>query len=348
MPSLLSRLAALPLFLSAACWPGLAGAQEARFVTYENDEFFNTDRYYTNGIQLSARHAQDGRSPGERSLTEGLCRWFGCAGARLLFTQNSFGQLMYTPGNIKIATYQRHDRPYAGFLYLERDYLFLSPDGKVLTTLAGQAGLTGRASLAEQTQKLVHRMLDRPEPRGWDHQVGNALAFVLSVERRSALPFLSGEVGPGVQLRTNAYWRLAAGTLMSYAAAGLTVTLGKDLPAVSPMPPGITHSLSSAKQDTSCLWEWLQCTVFAGVEGRYMGYNLFLQGRPWREDPGVPPRRKVGDVMAGLRLDFPRTRGPGHGPWFIQFRATRRSPEFCSPCRVPRHTFGSLTIGSDF
>ena len=348
MPSLLSRIAALPLVSAAACLPGPAGAQDARFVTYENDEFFNTDRYYTNGIQFTARHAQDARGPGERRFTGGLCRWLGCAGDRLLFTQNSFGQLMYTPGNIKIATNQRHDRPYAGLLYLERDYLFLSPDGKVLTTLAGQAGLTGRASLAEQTQKFVHRVLDRPEPRGWDHQVGNSLAFVVSVERHHALSFLSGGVGPGVQLQTNAYWRLAAGTLMSYAAAGLTVTLGKDLPAVSPMPPGITHSLGSGKQDSSCLWDWLQCTVFAGVEGRYMGYNLFLQGRPWRNDPGVPPRRKVGDVMAGLRLDLPRTRGPGHGPWFIQFRATRRSPEFCSPCRVPRHTFRYAFVGSDF
>ena len=311
MPSLLSRIAALPLVSAAACLPGPAGAQDARFVTYENDEFFNTDRYSTNGIQFTARHAQDARGPGERRFTGGLCRWLGCAGDRLLFTQNSFGQLMYTPGNIKIATNQRHDRPYAGLLYLERDYLFLSPDGKVLTTLAGQAGLTGRASLAEQTQKFVHRVLDRPEPRGWDHQVGNSLAYVVSVERHHALSFLSGGVGPGVQLQTNAYWRLAAGTLMSYAAAGLTVTLGKDLPAVSPMPPGITHSLGSGKQDSSCLWDWLQCTVFAGVEGRYMGYNLFLQGRPWRNDPGVPPRRKVGDVMAGLRLDLPRTRGPG-------------------------------------
>lgn len=345
MPSLLPRLrlAVLPLLLSAFS----AAAQDARFLTYENDEFFDTDRYYTNGIQFAARHARDGRSPRERSLTGSLCRWFGCADGRLLFTQNSVGQLMYTPGDITLASRQPHDRPYAGLLYLERDYLFLSPDGQVLTTLAGQAGFTGRLSLAEPAQKLVHRLVDRPEPRGWDHQVGNALVFALSVERRSAWPALSGELGGGVRLQTNTYWRLAAGTLMSYAAGGISLAVGKDLPAVSPMPPGITHRLDGGRA-TSCLWHWVQCTAFAGLEGRYLAYNLFLQGRPWREDPAVAPRRWVGDAMAGLRLDFPRTRGPDHGPWFLQFKATRRSPEFRAPGRVPRHTFGALTIGTEF
>ncbi|MBQ5948794.1 lipid A deacylase LpxR family protein [Massilia sp. ST3] len=340
----LSALAALPLLLASLA----ASAQDARFLTYENDEFFNTDRYYTNGIQLAVRHAQDTRSPGERRLLDGLCRWLGCAGGRLLFAQNSFGQLMYTPSDITVAARQDQDRPYAGLLYLERDYVFLSPDGQTLTTLDSQAGFTGRLSLAEQTQKLVHRIGDRPEPRGWDHQVGNALAFLLSVERRSARPLLSGELGGGVRLQTNTYWRLTAGTLMSHAAGGVSLAIGKDLPAVSPMPPGITHRLGGGRLGTSCLWDWVQCTAFAGVEGRYVAYNLFLQGRPGREDPGVRPRRWVGDAMLGLRLDFPRTRGPDHGPWFVQFRATRRSAEFHAPARVPRHTFGALTLGTEF
>lgn len=79
-----------------------------------------------------------------------------------------------------------------------------------------------------------------------------------------------------------------------------------------------------------------------------MAYNLFLQGRPWRDDPGVRPRRWVGDLMVGLRLDFPGTRGREHGPWFVQFHATRRTAEFRAPGPVPRHTVGSLTLRVDF
>jgi hypothetical protein len=52
--------------------------------------------------------------------------------------------------------------------------------------------------------------------------------------------------------------------------------------------------------------------------------------------------------MVGLRLDFPGTRGREHGPWFVQFHATRRTAEFRAPGPVPRHTVGSLTLRVDF
>ena len=79
-----------------------------------------------------------------------------------------------------------------------------------------------------------------------------------------------------------------------------------------------------------------------------MAYNLFLEGRPWKDDPEVRPRRWVGDLSAGLRLDFPGTRGSDHGPWFAQLRVIRRSAEFYAPVKVSRHTIGSLTLGTEF
>ena len=62
----------------------------------------------------------------------------------------------------------------------------------------------------------------------------------------------------------------------------------------------------------------------------------------------MKPRRWVGELSAGLRLDFPGTRGREHGPWFAQLRAIRRSAEFHAPLPVPRHTVASLTLGTDF
>lgn len=253
---------------------------------------------------------------------------------------------MYTPADITVATPQPYDRPWAGLLYAGRQWLFLSPGGDAITTLAAQAGVTGRLSLAEPAQKLIHRILDRPQPRGWDHQVGNTLAVLVSAERRAAWPGLSGRLGGKVQLHTAGYARLALGSIMSYAAGGVSVTIGKNLPLVAPAPPGIGNRVAAG--DTACLWRWLQCTLVLGAEGRAMGYNLFLQGRPWRDDPGVKPRRWVGDLSAGLRLDFPGTRGSEHGPWFAQLRATRRTAEFRGPAPAGRHTIASLTVGTEF
>ncbi|MES2019211.1 MAG: hypothetical protein V4484_22185 [Pseudomonadota bacterium] len=50
----------------------------------------------------------------------------------------------------------------------------------------------------------------------------------------------------------------------------------------------------------------------------------------------------------GTRLDFPGTRTASHGPWFLQFKVTRRSPEFRSSLPVPRHRVAALTIGTEF
>ena len=352
MRSIGSVLAILVLLAAPGCAAQEPRPMEARFATLDNDSWFNTDRYYTNGIAFSSRSTVDARSAFTRRWTGRACRLFGCDDARFLFTQHSVGQLMYTPADITIAAPQPRDRPWAGLLYTERAWLFLEPDGEAITTLGAQAGLTGRLSLAEPAQKLIHRVLDRPQPLGWDNQVGNTLAMLVSVERRSAWPMLSGALAGNVRLHTASHWRLALGNIMSYAAGGVSFTIGKNLPAVSPAPPGILNRVSSA--DTACLWNWLQCTLVLGAEARGVGYNLFLQGRPWRDDPGVKPRRWVGDLTAGLRLDFPTTRGSDHGPWFVQFRATRRTPEFRMPepaveqMRAPRHTVGSLTIGADF
>lgn len=342
---LLARLGSLALLSAALLSAPNSRAQEARYLTFENDGWFDTDRYYTNGIQLSARHPGDARSPRMRVWLDGACRWFGCAGDRLLYTQNSFGQLMYTPGDITVAASQPRDRPYAGLLYLQRDYVFLSADGQVLTTLGLQGGVTGPMSLAEPAQKLVHRVLDRPPPRGWEHQVGNTLALALSAERRVARPGLSGMLGDEVQLRTATYWRAGVGNLMSYAAGGIMFTIGKDLPPVAPLPSGIGHRLGASR---ACVWDWVECSAWAGLEARWMAYNLFLQGRPWRRDPQVRPRRWVADLSTGTRLDFPHTRGPGNGPWFMQIAVTRRTAEFHEQVLARRHTVAALTLGTAF
>ncbi|MCC2954704.1 lipid A deacylase LpxR family protein [Massilia sp. IC2-477] len=339
--SLLTLLGLLLLLPAMRCQ-----AQTANFATWENDTWFKTDRYYTNAVQFSARSREDTRGEGVRRWTDGACRLFGCGDARFLFTQHSIGQLMYTPADITLRTSQLFDRPWAGLLYAERQWLFLAPDEASITTLAAQAGVTGRLSLAEPAQKMFHRLFDRPTPQGWDHQVGNTLALLVSAERRSAWPMLSGALAGDLRLHTAGHWRLAAGNLMSYAALGLSVTIGKHLPLVAPAPPGIVNRVGPL--DTACRLRWVQCTLVLGAEGRFMAYNLFLQGRPWRDDPGVKPHRWVGELSAGLRLDFPGTRSRAHGPWFAQLRAIRRSAEFRGQAEDQPHTVSSLTLGVDF
>ena len=325
-----------------------------RFFTYENDSFFRSDRFYTSGVQLSVKRASDRRGRFARAWSEPLCRWAGCGDARLLTSQSNLGQLIYTPQDITVRAPQPFDRPWAGLLYVEQAYAFLSPDQRTLTTLSAQLGVSGRLSLAEPTQKTLHRLFDRPAPEGWDNQIGGTLAVMLSVEKRRALDALSLDLGGDVRLNSAAYWRLAAGSIMTYGAAGVAVVVGKDLPAVSPPPPGIGNKLAGGAAQrgpavlTSCLAPWLQCTGFASLEARAVGYNLFIDGRLLHDDPSITRRKLVHDAVLGMRFDLPTTRSARHGPWFVQVKLTRRSPEIKSPLPVPRHRVAALTVGTEF
>ncbi len=353
----MSKLAKAFVCGAAVCFGAGASAQTVQdkvyFFTYENDTFFYTDRYYTNGIQFSAKRTSDNRGDFARRLSASLCRFAGCDDTRLLTSQSNLGQLMYTPRDITVARPQPFDRPWGGLLYYEQAYAFLSEDQRTLTTLTGQIGVTGEASLAEPAQKLFHRIFDRPPPAGWHNQIGNSLAVMATAEQRTARESLSLDLTADVRLNTATYWRLAAGNIQTYAAAGVAIVIGKDLPTVSPPPPGIGTKLTGGATQKidllrTCMIKWIQCTGFGAAEARVVAYNVFLDGRLLRDDPSVTKRHLVLDIMAGMRFDFPNTRSASHGPWFAQFKVTRRSPEFRSAVRVPRHTVGALTIGTEF
>lgn len=85
---------------------------------------------------------------------------------------------------------------------------------------------------------------------------------------------------------------------MTYAGAGLTIAVGKNLPVVIPRESGdipvkfMSAVNTSTEQpvksvDSSCIFQWLRCTAFASVEARLVARNVFLDGGMFREDPHV-------------------------------------------------------------
>lgn len=347
---------ALAAALAGACPPATAQDslrhETVHFYTYENDSRFLSDRFYTSGVEMSIRHSVDRRGEFARDLTHTLCRLAGCDASTVFANQRNVGQLIFTPRQIDRVEPQPGDRPWAGLLYYEKMYSFLSHDHKTLTTITGQLAVTGRLSLAEEAQKAAHKLFDRPRPLGWHNQIGASLGVMASVEKRTAVDALSFDLPAGVRFNTAAYWRLAAGTIQTYAALGLAVVMGKDLPAVSPPPPGINNKIAAknaAIPRLSCVVKWLRCTAFASVEARAVAYNVLLDGRLFQsDDPSVDKRRLVLDVAAGTRFDLPRTRTRYHGPLFVQTKVSRRSAEFRSHLPVPSQSVYAVTFGSEF
>lgn len=331
--------------------------------TFENDLFFNSDRYYTDGVQLLIKQRNVDELGALAGFAKAACRVIQCESDRVELVRHKVGQLMYTPTNITVADPQPFDRPWAGMLYYTREYEFLSPNRESRTTLSGTVGVIGPGSLAEQTQKWIHRTFTGATPSGWDNQIGGELGLMALVERRRAIPTLSTSNSEGVQLKTTGSVRGAVGNIMTFVGVGGTIGVGKDLEAAAERtdnisikvlkPPDFviqsTDNNRQAPVSRTCLFSWLECSAAAAMELRWMIRNVFLDGTMFRSGPSIQKKPLVADITLGVRLDFPRTRNELTGPWYVSFAATRRSPEFYGRrSSADPQSFGALTVGTEF
>lgn len=89
------------------------------------------------------------------------------------------------------------------------------------------------------------------------------------------------------------------GNVFTYAAAGLTVRIGPDLdedfgsPRIRPSLPG--GGFFRSKKG----FNWY---LFAGIEGRLILHNIFLDGNTFSSSHSVDKKLWVGDLQAGLAI----------------------------------------------
>lgn len=323
-----------------AAGPALAGEQSAAAppvadyrpeygyfsVQEENDKFTGSDRHYTQGIRFSWL------SP------EGAIPEFGhdVAQAIPLFPAASIkrwgvsvGHSIFTPSNTQTPLPQPDDRPYAGWLY--GSVGFVSDTGSRLDSVELTLGMVGEAAQGEFVQNNFHELIGVDTAKGWDNQLDDEFGVMLTYERKWKawqaydLGWVQADLTPSVGV--------ALGNVMTYAAAGAMLRLGMDLPndygppRIRPSLPGTTFFVP---QDTGLGWY-----VFAGVEGRAVAHNVFLDGNTFRDDgPSVSRRTFVGDLQAGIAVTIDDIR--------IAYTHVFRTREFDEQDRGDQ--FGSLSV----
>ncbi|MDZ3823774.1 MAG: lipid A deacylase LpxR family protein [Pseudoxanthomonas sp.] len=282
---------------------GLLAVAPARAGTFsfivENDLFADTDQHYTNGLRMVWAAGPDSRPPPwamrlARAVPgfpdQGSPRW-GWA----------LGHSMFTPSDITLVEPPAGERPYAGWLYLTVAMAQVS--GRRLDQVGITGGVVGPASMAEQSQRFVHRLIGSDTPRGWDSQLRNEPGLVLTW-LRSWGSLASAELGP-TTIDLTPHVGAALGNVFTYGNAGATVRWGNRLPADFGPPrvqPGLPGSGDFSPGED---FGWY---LFAGIEGRAVARNLFLDGNTFRSGPSVDRRPFVGDLQAGIVLDWPRLR----------------------------------------
>ncbi|MEK7819752.1 MAG: lipid A deacylase LpxR family protein [Pseudomonadota bacterium] len=302
----------------------------------ENDRFADTDRHYTNGTRIA--WVSDRKTDGPEWVRNLLYRLYPFADTRAGRLGFAGGQNIYTPENIARRDPIANDRPYAGWLYgaasvhVETGQTLIGRRFDVLDTVELQAGLIGPASLAEPTQKMVHTLINTTRPNGWRHQLDTEPGVALLAERKWRTPETKLAGG---WLAADAIPHLGAalGNVYTHVNAGAMVRVGRNL-NLDYGPPHIQPSLSGLEAiDGGGALGWY---VFAGLEGRAVGRNIFLDGNTFSDSHSVDKHALVGDFQAGAAILY--------GPWRLAYTHVIRTREFVDQREPDRYGAVSVSV----
>lgn len=306
------KAVALVILAAAIPWEASAAPDNGTFsLQVENDYFSpnNKDRHYSNGLRVDWLPTPG--AVGDANALERLAR-----DLPLVDTPDSIGRIgwslgqsIFTPQDKTISAPQPHDRPYAGWLYAGLTLLKSTPPPapgtsglNELDTLELNLGVVGPDAFGKQVQRGFHNaVFGSEDPKGWANQLKNEPGLLLAYDHKWRELWQADFGYVGADLTPNAGVEL--GNVRTDASVGLTVRLGQDLPADYGPPrilPGLAGSdffLSDA--DTSNHFGWY---LFAGVTGRAVARDIFLDGNSFTTSAHVTKLPFVADFQAGLAM----------------------------------------------
>ena len=254
----------------------IASTKSTVSFTIDNDGIFGVDQDYTNGVFLS--YATD------QLIQESQWKWLSLANsehANIDKIELVLGHKMWTPSDIEADYPLINDRPYAGYLHTEINYLSLTSDKAVRYNFT--IGTTGESSLSEKAQEIVHGITGSTDPQGWDYQIEDKVAFSLGYRVFNKL--MRSEEQKTQWEITNIN-DINAGNFRSDVSQGVMFRWGTNLAnsiGAANISVESPFSASMIAQNTS---SWF---LFTGFEGRYRFNDMTIEGdRPGIPEPSAP------------------------------------------------------------
>lgn len=159
------------LFVSVLGFSQQKFSKEISFVT-DNDLYvsYSKDRYYTSGIFLSYRYIAKNEN---ENLEKKIFEW-------------QVGHEMYTPNKAIVKTIDKHDRPFAAYLYGSFGIKKVYKNNRILNTTL-QLGVIGPNAYGKELQDFIHDIYGFEKAIGWKHQIKSAFGLNLNVDYNSVL-----------------------------------------------------------------------------------------------------------------------------------------------------------------
>ncbi|MFH2093392.1 MAG: lipid A deacylase LpxR family protein, partial [Pseudomonadota bacterium] len=280
-------------------------------IFFENDLFGDTDKYYTNAVQITwlsndlKQYKDDDRLPDwVMPVIMPIIHLIPFSG-----DPNSIhnvgillGQQIYTPADIQATDLLENDRPYAGFLYA--GLALHSKTDTILDTLEISAGIVGSAAKAELAQNTVHDLRSIPTAKGWDNQLHNEPALQLAWQRKWRLQSMKFFDFLDYDLISHAGMTL--GNVRISGNTGGEIRFGHNIPkdfgsdviraGAGVSTPAIGLSKSAKKQ--------LGAHLFVSSQIEAVLHDIFLDGNTWQDSPSVDKEPFIAELSAGFAISF--------------------------------------------
>lgn len=303
-------------------------------LTVENDSLGNgRDGNYTSGVRFSYLNLE-AELPDIAYTIADYIPTFELNDSSSVYY--SLGHNIFTPNDITDPNPPVTDRPYAGYLYGSLGLVTVTDSH--IDDVEATLGVVGPLAFGEEIQKFVHKNItDSPQPRGWDTQLDNEPALMIGWQRRYPEFFEKDFLSLNFRIEPN--FGATLGNVYTYASTGINFRLGpesekwQDAPArVRPAIPGTGYF--ELPEDKRFSWY-----LFAGLDGRVMGRNIFLDGNTFSDSRSVDKNIFVGDANVGLATTVDRFR--------ISYTLNYRTEEFHGQ-RESNAIFGAVNVSYRF
>ncbi len=302
-------------------------------LSYENDMIGSgRDSHYTSGVRATWFNVNTPVPPMVDELADMIPTFDLNPTTSTYFT---FGQSLFTPENISVRANQQNDRPWAGFLYGSVGLATVTNNH--VDELEVTLGIVGPEALGEQTQKFVHsHITGSATPKGWNNQLDFEPGLILSAGRRWP-EFWHMDFPHNFRAAFQPNINVSLGNIYTYAGAGGMLTFGPYQKTLQDAPPRVRPAMPGTGffdvPDQG--WSWY---LFAGLDGRAVARNIFLDGNTFTDSHSVDKKHFVADATAGLAFTFDDYR--------LSYSFNYRTDEFDG--QNDNSVFGSLTLTTRF
>ncbi|WP_026898652.1 lipid A deacylase LpxR family protein [Daejeonella oryzae] len=281
----------------------------------DNDAYlaYGQDRYYTNGLFITFRHATD-----QRKLNKTVNK---------LIWEAEAGQKMYNPQSGYIPDVKFVDRPFAAYLYAGGSLNWHYNSENALK-VSLQAGTIGPSALGQDAQTLLHDIAGFYTIEGWETQVKDEFGLNAKIQFDK---FLHRSKSNTVDFSVNTFANI--GNTFSGIGTGILFRAG----IINPFYNSAISNSRLSNNSASKVAEEKESFFYAKPVLQYVAYDATTEGGLFTDDKG-PITFDVKPLVFSQQLGYMFSKNRFTADFSLIFKSREIKSE------AKAHQYGSIAL----